>query len=45
MDKKLAMFYRREVLEKGGTADENELLEKLLGRPPQVDALLDELNE
>jgi thimet oligopeptidase len=35
--------YRREILEKGGSVDANEMLERFLGRPPNNNAFLTKL--
>ncbi len=40
---KVGMAYRREVLEKGGSVDPNEMLLNFLGRPPSNEAFLRKL--
>ena len=43
MDPSAASRYRKIVLEKGGSADEAELLVQLLGRSPTSDAYVQEI--
>jgi thimet oligopeptidase len=43
MDKATGIKYRKEILEKGSTASEIEMVEKFLGRKPNSDAFLESL--
>lgn len=43
MDKATGIKYRKEILEKGSTATEIEMVEKFLGRKPNSDAFLESL--
>ncbi len=43
MDPEQGRRYRKMILEKGGSEDENEILKAFLGRPPKGDAFYQEL--
>jgi thimet oligopeptidase len=43
MDTATGIKYRKEILEKGGSVSENEMVENFLGRKPNSDAFLESL--
>ncbi|KXS96036.1 hypothetical protein AC578_2277 [Pseudocercospora eumusae] len=43
MNARQGLRYRREILEKGGSEDEMDMLVRFLGRPPRTDAFYDHL--
>jgi Zn-dependent oligopeptidase len=43
MDQKTGIAYRKEILEKGATVEESDMVKKFLGREPNAKAFLEEL--